>query len=144
MGNRVGRDGFGSVNSSRSAQPSAVEGVSINRLAGFRCAQGGGNPVMEGREAADGIGGARIAGNHERLASASAEIDRAVRAAPARFLHPVLSAKGVERGGVAPYFLERAVADAVEAQAHNHGGGVTREHESRGGYADITARPSAH
>src|SRR5262252_8806001 len=68
-------------------------------------------------EMAHWVGCARIAGEREGLATATAEIDVAAFAAAAWLPHPVGAPKGAEGGRGLPDFRERMIADRPEIEA---------------------------
>ena len=90
-----------------------------------------GDLFVAGREMADRVGCARVAGQRERLATAAAEIDVAPRAASARLLHPRRAAEGVEGRRIRPNIGERVVAHRPEFKAGNGLGGVAGQHLAR-------------
>src|SRR5438132_5690708 len=78
------------------------------------------------------IGGARVAGEQESLAAATAEIFGTAIATAAGLGHPRLSAEFLERAGLVPNPCERTLANIVEGELGNHTGCVTGERPARG------------
>jgi len=84
--------------------------------------------MVRGREAADWICRAGIARDQKSLAAATAEVLRPALAASTGFGHPLFTAKALERGRLAPYPLERTLANIVKGHPRNHSRGMTRKH----------------
>src|ERR1700730_8046214 len=79
------------------------------------------------RQGAHRVGIGRVAGEGKRLAAATTEVDRLAWTAPARLLHPVIAAERVERRGLRPNPLKRAVSYVVERERRDVGGSVARQ-----------------
>src|SRR5271165_1568337 len=99
---------------------------------------------MLGRERADGIRSAGVAGEQKSLAAAAAEILRAALTASTRFGHPLLSAKALERSRLSPNPFQRTLAHIVKAHAGNDSRRVTRKHLPRRVNQHQAPSPSAH
>src|SRR4051812_33980850 len=91
--------------------------VDVRRIAANRGELG--DPGMVGREMADRVGRARVAGEREGLTAAAAEILLASRAARARLLHPGGATERVERRRVRPDIGERMIAHVPELETGN-------------------------
>src|SRR5882724_11932181 len=76
-------------------------------LAGFVARRG--DECVIGRELADRVGRALVAGQLERLAAAAAEVDRPALAARARLFHPRFAAEVPEALRLEPGLPERAI-----------------------------------
>src|SRR5262249_460024 len=87
-----------------------------------------GHQFMIGREMADRVGSAGIAGEQKSLVTAAAEVERTPRAARARLAHPATPAEGAEGRRLAPDIGQGVVAHRPKFEAGDHLGGVARKH----------------
>src|SRR4051794_24303386 len=99
-----------------------------------------------GREAADRIGGGRVAREPERLAAAAAPIHLlpSERACAAWLLHPVRPAEAREGVGLAPDPLQRMVADVGELESRNRRGSLTGQYVAVRSNDHRRPAPAAH
>ncbi len=115
-----------------------------NRGAGISFGQSCLDDVVRGRERASGIGSAGVAREQQGLAAASSKIFGALVATAARFRHPFLSAKALERRRLLPDEFKRLLADIFEFESGDYFRGVAGKNLARGIDEHQSTSPSAH
>src|SRR4051812_14894403 len=95
------------------------------------------------RKVAHRIGCAGITGEREGLAAAAAEILLAFRTASARLLHPVGTAKRLERGRIVPDVGERMLAHVPEIEPGNALRGMAGQYLAGRRHVERAPAPSA-
>src|SRR5690606_41315090 len=99
---------------------------------------------MQGRLVAGGVGRGGVAGNGQRLTTASPPIDFPSLATAAELRHPVGASEGVEGGTVVPDVRQPVVLNIPELQPRKGCRCVTRQYLTRRRYIHGLTAPGGH
>src|SRR5579864_1020298 len=109
-----------------------------------RCGQDGVYFFAGWSERADRVGGGGVTGEEQGLAAAAAEVQLTAVAGSARLLHPVFTAKFLERVRRFPNLSQTAVLHILEVQCRDDFCGVAGKRFAAGGDEHELASPAAH
>src|SRR3990170_2942138 len=138
----LARDGFsGAGREALAVLPIPVDQRTVAALRlGYRFSD---NTMLRG-ERTNRIGGSGVFGEQIGLAAAAPEVGRLHGTASARFLHPVISPKGVEALGMLPDVSERQIAHGVKVKTGDDLGGMARQNLTCGDDDHVCLSPPAH
>ena len=149
------RAGFGSGTLLEARLIRRISGQTLRRHGGmlavdeigwwfFGLAESGGEQKMIGGQRARRICTRGVAGQRQRLATATVPVDFAPLARPTGLWHPGCAAEALERRGMVPDFREAGFADSRKAQSRDGFRRMTWKHFPRRGDVQKAPTPAVH